>query len=133
MADFYEAFKRYNDDVGNDLEDFNPFGTLFLSPRVKVLYQAQIKDVGVLNSFEFLTNEKALTEGTPDAEGFYDVHIVAQHESGDGVTIGALELLFFMHNTLHNKYLGKRIFFNGFELQGYEDDGTPVIFILCSD
>ena len=133
MADFYEAFKRYNDDVGNDLEDFNPFGTLFLSPRVKVLYQAQIKDVGVLNSFEFLTNENALTEGTPDAEGFYDVHIVAQHESGDGVTIGALELLFFMHNTLHNKYLGKRIFFNGFELQGYENDGTPVIFILCSD
>ncbi|MBF1126699.1 MAG: hypothetical protein HXL66_06920, partial [Capnocytophaga sp.] len=43
----------------------------------------------------------------------------------------ALELLWLIHNTLANKDLGDHIFFEGFDIEGYEEDGTPVLFINC--
>ena len=40
---------------------------------------------------------------------------------------GAIELLQWIHNSLANKELGDHIFFEGFTIEGYEEDGTPVI------
>jgi SMI1/KNR4 family protein len=33
----------------------------------------------------------------------------------------------WIHNSLANKELGDHIFFEGFTIEGYEEDGTPVI------
>ena len=40
---------------------------------------------------------------------------------------GAIELLQWIHNSLASKELGDHIFFEGFSIEGYEEDGTPVI------
>lgn len=36
-------------------------------------------------------------------------------------------MLFWIHNPLSNKELYENIFFEGFAIEGYEEDGTPVI------
>ena len=127
---FWEAVKTYNSDVENDLEDFNPFGTIFRSPKVKIMYEAWIKSRKELYDFEILANENLFDE-EPDENGLYQALIVAELYSGDGAAFGALELLWLIHNTLSNKDLGDHIFFEGFDIEGYEEDGTPVIFINC--
>jgi len=127
---FWESVKAYNADIENDIEDFNPFGTIFRSPKVKIMYRAWIKSRKELHDFEILANEN-LFEEAPDERGLYDALIVAELYSGDGTAFGALELLWLIHNTLANKDLGDHIFFEGFDIEGYEEDGTPVIFINC--
>ena len=73
---FWEAVKTYNSDVENDLEDFNPFGTIFRSPKVKIMYEAWIKSRKELYDFEILANENLFDE-EPDENGLYQALIVA--------------------------------------------------------
>ena len=127
---FWEAVKDYNSDMENSLNNFNPFGTIFKTPKVKIMYEAWIKSKRELHDFEILANEHLL-EGEPDANGLYQALIVSELFSGDGASFGALELLWLIHNTLANKDLGDHIFFEGFDIEGYEEDGTPVLFINC--
>ncbi|RKW08379.1 MAG: 1,3-beta-glucan synthase regulator [Capnocytophaga sp.] len=127
---FWEAVKAYNTDMENRLTNFNPFGTIFKTPKVKIMYEAWIKSKRELHDFEILANEHLL-EGEPDANGLYQALIVSELTSGDGASFGALELLWLIHNTLSNKDLGDHIFFEGFDIEGYEEDGTPVLYINC--
>lgn len=94
------------------------------------MYEAWIKSKRELHDFEILANEHLL-EGEPDENGLYQALIVSELFSGDGASFGALELLWLIHNTLANKDLGDHIFFEGFDIEGYEEDGTPVLFINC--
>ena len=80
--------------------------------------------------FEILANENFFND-SPDEDGFYQAIIVAELHSGDSSSFGALELLWLIHNTLANKDLGDHIFFEGFDIEGYEEDGTPLLFINC--
>lgn len=127
---FWESVTAYNNDMENDLDNFNPYATIFNTPKVKIMYQAWIKSKKELHKFEVLANENIFDE-EPNEEGYYQALIVAELYSGDGASFGALELLWFIHNTLSNKDLGQYIFFEGFDIEGYEEDGTPVIFINC--
>ena len=127
---FWEKVKQYNQEIENDLTDFNPFATIFRTGRIKIMYEAWIKSRKDLYDFEILANENIFND-SPDEDGFYQAIIVAELHSGDSSSFGALELLWLIHNTLANKDLGDHIFFEGFDIEGYEEDGTPLLFINC--
>lgn len=130
LMQFWDEVKGYNEDIENDLEFFNPFATIFDTPKVKVIYQAWIKSEKDLFSIEKLVEnpEEVFEEGN-DEDGYYQAEIIAEFESGDGKVFGALELLWNIQNCLQNKELGDHIFFEGFDIEGYEDDGTPVLYL----
>ena len=130
LMPFWDEVKGYNEDIENDLEFFNPFATIFDTPKVKVIYQAWIKSEKDLFSIEKLVEnpEEVFEEGN-DEDGYYQAEIIAEFESGDGKVFGALELLWNIQNCLQNKELGDHIFFEGFDIEGYEDDGTPVLYL----
>ena len=56
--------------------------------------------------------------------------ILAELYADDDNQFGAIDFLLKIHNTLCNKDLGDRIFFEGIEIHGYEEDGTPAIGLL---
>ncbi|MFJ1411179.1 1,3-beta-glucan synthase regulator, partial [Capnocytophaga canimorsus] len=121
------AIRDYNADIENDLEDFTPFATIFSSSKVMMMYEAYIK-----SEKDILENERLLNPETfddPDEDGMYYARILAELESEDRNYYGALNLLRHIHNTLSNKDLGDHIFFEGFDLESYQEDGTPVIYL----
>ncbi|MFK8297227.1 suppressor of fused domain protein [Capnocytophaga cynodegmi] len=127
LMHFWDAIRDYNADIENDLEDFTPFATIFSSSRVMMMYEAYIK-----SEKDILENERLLNPETfdnPDEDGMYYARILAELESEDRNYYGALNLLRHIHNTLFNKDLGDHIFFEGFDLESYQEDGTPVIYL----
>lgn len=130
LMQFWEEVKAYNDDIENDLEYFNPFATIFNTPKVKVIYEAWLRSEKDLFSIEKLTENPAdvFQEGN-DEDGYYQTEVIAELESGDGKVFGALELLWNIQNCLQNKELGDHIYFEGFEIEGYSEDGTPILFL----
>ncbi|MDO4880975.1 MAG: suppressor of fused domain protein [Capnocytophaga sp.] len=127
---FWDNVQNYNRDLGNDLSNFNPFSTVFRTGKVKIMYEAWIKSRKDLLEYEILANENIFEE-EPDEDGLYQAIIVAELLSGDNSSFGAIELLWMIHNTLASKELGDHIFFEGFDIEGYEEDGTPLLFINC--
>lgn len=130
LMQFWEDVTQYNAEVNNDLEHFNPFGTIFNTPKVKVIYEAWIESEKDLFSLEkFIENPEDIFDGDSAEDGLYQTEIIAEFESGDGKVFGALELLWNIQNCLKNKELGDHIFFEGFQIEGYEEDGTPVLYL----
>lgn len=127
LTNFWGEVFRYNKRIDNDLEDYTPFATIFNTKKVKVLYDAWIKDKTQLLEYEILIDASQL-EGNSDENGLYQVQIIAECESS-GDTFLAIELLQWINNLLYNKELGDHIFFEGLSLEGREEDGTPVVYL----
>lgn len=127
LQNFWIAVNSYNNDMENDLSDYAPHSTIFNSKKVKVMYEAYIKDEKSLWEYEKLLNTDTFNEPEPD--GTYYAEIMAECESFDN-HFGAIELLQWIHNSMSNKDLGDHIFFEGIEVEGYEEDGTPVISVV---
>ena len=127
LQNFWLSVYDYNSDMENNLDDFTPHATIFNTKKVKVIYEAYIKDETALWEYEKLINPDVLNEPEPD--GTYYAQIIAECESYDNY-FGAIELLYWIHNSISNKDLGDHIFFEGIELEGYEDDGTPVVSVI---
>lgn len=128
LMPFFSAFKSYNEKLDNNIEDFNPFATIFHIPQIRIIYDAWIKGKEDLQDYEKLTDESFLQ--TESENGFYQCRIISTFQSMSGDTFGALELLFAIHNTLANKELGDHVFFEGFDLIGEEEDGTPILYLM---
>ncbi|MDO4728697.1 MAG: suppressor of fused domain protein [Bacteroidota bacterium] len=130
LMQFWEDVRQYNNEIGQDLEYFNPFATIFNTTKIKVIYEAWIKSEKDLFSIERLVeNPENVFAPENSEDGMYQANIIAEFTTGDNNNFGALELLFHIHNCLQNKELGDHIFFEGFQIEGYEDDGTPVLYL----
>ena len=130
LMSFWDDVRRYNNEIEQDLEHFNPFAIIFNTPKVKVIYQAWVKNEKSLFSIEkFVENPKDIFDEDNEEDGFYQAEIIAEFQAGDNNAFGALELLWNIHNCLQNKELGDHIFFEGFQIEGYEEDGTPVLYL----
>lgn len=127
LMTFWEDIKAYNTSIENDLEDFAPFATIFGSTKVKLMYDTYIKSEKDLLENEILLNPD--TFSTPESNGMFFAQILTELVSEDREYFGALNLLLHIHNSLFNKELGDHIFFEGFLLESYQDDGTPVIYL----
>lgn len=127
LMTFWEDIKAYNTSIENDLEDFAPFATIFGSTKVKLMYDAYIKSEKDLLENEILLNPDTLS--SPEANGMFFAQILTELVSEDREYFGALNLLLHIHNSLFNKELGDHIFFEGFLLESYQDDGTPIIYL----
>ncbi len=127
LMSFYEDVKKHNEKLNNNLEDFSPFGMLFLNKKIKIMYDTWVSSEEDLLDFEIVTDKKYFEKH--DDNGFYRVKIVATLESTTD-SFGALETLFLIHNTLSNKELGNQTLFEGFEHIGNEEDGTPLLYLL---
>ncbi|MGI9527318.1 MAG: suppressor of fused domain protein [Weeksellaceae bacterium] len=128
LMNFVVAVKAYNIALENDLTNTNPFATIFTSSQVKVMYEAYIQSKEDLLEHETLLMEEETFNQTAE-DGYYQATILATLKAEQENTFGSLELLLKVHNSLANKELGDHVFFEGFEIQGYEEDGTPVIFL----
>lgn len=127
---FWEDVRAYNDEIEQDLEDFNPFATIFNTPKVKVIYEAWVKNEKALFAMEqFVESPEDIFDEDNEEDGLYQAEIIAEFTAGDNNSFGALELLWNIHNCLQNKELGDHIFFEGFQIEGYEEDGTPVLYL----
>lgn len=127
LMPFFEDVKSYNEELGNSLEEFSPFAMMFQTGKIKIMYDAWVKDEDELFDNEIVTDKKYFE--TEPQDGYYEVKIVATFESLSS-SFCALETLFLINNTLSNKNLGDHIFFEGFELIGEEEDGTPLLYLL---
>lgn len=125
LMNFWDAVVGYNEKMGNDLEEYNPFATLFRSPKVKLLYEAWIESEEQLWEYEKLV-DTSIFKNSPNEDGLYKAEILALCESLEP-TFNAITMLLWIHNSLSNKELYENIFFEGFAIEGYEEDGTPVI------
>ena len=125
LQNFWMAVYDYNEDIDNNLDDYAPHSTIFNSKKVKVMYEAYIKDEKSLWKYEKLLNPDTF-DGEPEDDGLYYAEIMAECEAYED-HFGAIELLQWIHNSLASKELGDHIFFEGFSIEGYEEDGTPVI------
>lgn len=128
LMSFLEDVKQYNLDIGNIQENFNPFATIFKVPKVKLIYDAYIR-----GKEDILENETLLNPDTLQKSSEGNLHyaeILAELYADDDNQFGAIDFLLKIHNTLCNKDLGDRIFFEGIEIHGYEEDGTPAIGLL---
>lgn len=128
LMQFWAEVRKYNDDIENDLEDFAPFAAIFASTKVKMIYQAYIRRKEDLHKFEELLNPDTFDEPTED--GLYYAQILAELHSDDRESFGSLNLLRLINNTLSNKELGDHIFFEGIDVETYEEDGTPVFYLM---
>lgn len=127
LMTFWEAIKAYNASIENDIEDFTPFATIFSNSKVMLMYETYIE-----SEKDLLENERLLNPDTfndPEPDGMFYAQILAELVSEDREYFGALNLLRHIHNTLSNKELGDRIFFEGFDVESFQDDGTPVIYL----
>lgn len=124
LMNFWDDVRSYNEDLDRDLEYFKPFGTIFNTPKVKVIYEAIIDSKKQLYDFEQIVGEEDFVDGEEN-----EVEIIAELSAGQEGNFGALELLWNIHNLLYNKELGDHIFFEGINVEGYEKDGTPVIYL----
>lgn len=129
LMNFNVDLQTYNEELGNNLVDFKPFTAIFDSSNVKVIYDAYIKSKDDLLENEILLMEEETFSQQPE-DGFYYAKILATLNSGIESNFGSLHLLLDIHNTIANKELGDHIFFEGLEVQGYEEDGTPVVYLL---
>ncbi|MDO4228796.1 MAG: suppressor of fused domain protein [Capnocytophaga sp.] len=130
LMQFWEDVRIYNEQLDKDLEYFNPFATIFNTQKVKVIYEAWIKSEKDLFSIEKLVERPEEVFVSDNAEdGLYQTEIITEFTAGDNNGFGALELLWNIHNCLQNKELGDHIFFEGFQIEGYEEDGTPVLYL----
>lgn len=130
LMPFFDEVKAYNDSLNNELESFTPFATMFQTEKIKVMYDAWVKDKEDLYEYEIVTDEKYFNQEPQN--GYYYVRIVATFDSVSGNTFGALETLFVVHNALSNKELRGNSCFEGFEVIGEEQDGTPLLYLLLS-
>ena len=128
LMSFLEDVKQYNLDIGNIQENFNPFATIFKVPKVKLIYDAYIRGKEDILENETLLNPDTLQK--PSEGDFYYTEILAELYADGEHQFGAIDFLLKIHNTLCNKDLGDRIFFEGIEIYGYEEDGTPAIGLL---
>lgn len=134
LMQFWDDVRAYNEYIEQDLDYFNPFTTLFKTSKVKVIYEAWVRSEKDLLPFEeFVEPIDNVFNEYNEQNGFYQAEIIAELQSGDNNSFGALELLWNIHNCLQNKELGDNIFFEGFEIEGYEDDITPVIYLCLGD
>ncbi len=127
LMSFWQDVQDYNNDIENELEDFAPFATIFNTRKVKVIYEAYIQSTKDLLEDETLLNPDTFNDPEPD--GLFFARILAELTSDDRDYFGALNLLRHINNNLSNKELGDHIFFEGFDVEAYEEDGTPVIFL----
>ncbi len=127
LMTFWEEVKGYNASIENDIEDFTPFATIFSNSKVMLMYETHIR-----SKEDLLENERLLNPDTlnyPEDDGFFHAQILAELVSEDREYFGALNLLRHIHNTLSNKELGDHIFFEGFDVESFQEDGTPVIYL----
>lgn len=130
LMQFWDDVRKYNDEIEQDLEHFNPFATIFNAPKVKVIYEVWVKNEKSLFPMEkFVEDPEDIFDEDNAEDGLYQAEIIAEFQSGDNNGFGALELLWNIHNCLQNKELGDHIFFEGFNIEGYEEDGTPVLYL----
>lgn len=130
LADFYEAIYDHNNELDNPLLQFDPLQVLFDTPYVYVIYEAYLEFDGDLHAHEFLENPHILTNKYDDHP--LAVSIISKIISDTG-QMGALELLHKVHNSLANKHIGERVFFEGFYKIGVindDDTDVPVLTIL---
>lgn len=131
LMQFWDDVRKYNDEIEQDLEHFNPFATIFNAPKVKVIYEVWVKNEKSLFPMEkFVEDPEDIFDEDNAEDGLYQAEIIAEFQSGDNNGFGALELLWNIHNCLQNKELGDHIFFEGFNIEGYEEDGTPVLYLF---
>ena len=130
LCDFYEAIYSHNNELDNPLLQFDPLQILFNNTCVYVMYEAYLEFTDDLHEHEFLENPHILTNKYDDHP--QAVPIVSKICS-DSTQMGALELLYKVHNSLANKRIGERVFFEGFYKIGVindDDIDAPVLTIL---
>ncbi|MXV38053.1 hypothetical protein GO491_05085 [Flavobacteriaceae bacterium Ap0902] len=132
LMNFVVDVKTYNQEIDNDLADFNPFATIFTSDKVKLMYEAFIQSKDDLLETETLLMEEEVFAQQPQ-DGYYYAKILAELNSGQDHIFSSLNLLLQVQNTLANKELGDYIHFQGLEIQGYEENGTPVVYLLLGN
>ncbi|MDO4250901.1 MAG: suppressor of fused domain protein [Moraxella sp.] len=123
LMQFWEVVRAYNQALGNSLEEFQPFSHLLAIPKVAVCYSVARLDEGELHEHEVLAIE---TNDDGDSE------IIATITGHDGAHIGALELLWQLHNSMANKQLGEYVYFGGLEpVSADEYNWQEPIPLLC--
>lgn len=131
LSDFYEAVYNRNNELDNPLLQFDPLQILFDNSCVYVMYEAYLEFGEDLHEHEFLENPHILTNKYDDHP--QAVSIISKICSDTNGQMGALELLHKVHNSLANKRIGERVFFEGFYKIGVindDDEDVPVLTIL---
>lgn len=134
LGDFYEAIYDHNNELDNPLLQFDPLQVLFESSCAYVIYEAYLEFNDDLHEHEFLQNPHILTNKYDDHP--QAVNVVSKISSDNPMSMGALELLYKVHNSLANKQIGERVFFEGFYKIGVindEDEDVPVLTILLGN
>lgn len=134
LSEFYEALYEHNSELDNPLLQFDPLQSLYDTSHLYVTYETWLEFCDDLHEHEFLQNPHRLTNKYDDHP--QTVNVVGKICGDEPTHIGVLELLWKVHNSLANKQIGERVFFEGFYQVGVisdEDEDVPVLAILLGN